>query len=226
MVDLEEVDDEGQPLRYEEEAYHKKYPSLFESVVARFRPLVTCWRHCRMSLAIWITLVFFGIVCIIGVLVLAGDKAANTPQYPQCNRLYRWVMFWVIVNGVNAVWHAIEEGFRVPPYTIDPDAPGGVRETPLHEQNSTLYLYVRAFRLITQFVLMLVFFIVGYDLVKHGTCDGFRDLKLYFKVNWYMLLVGYGIIALFILCGGCVACCALLSASRERARRTAAQYAE
>ena len=120
------------------------------------------------------------------------------------------------------VWYAIEEGFRVPAVELDPDAPNGVREVPLSQQNSTAFIYVRVFRLIVHFILTLVFFVVGYDIMKNGTCQDHNDLKLYFKVFWWFLAIGYGIIALLILCGGCVACCAIVSASREQARRQAA----
>jgi hypothetical protein len=179
MVDIDEIDDEGQPLR--SERYVRDGPSLMD----RVRPLFTCWQYCHMSLAIWITLVIFSTICILGVLVLRGNSSASTSAYPACGRLYTWVLFWVIITAINTVWYAIEEGFRVPAVELDPDAPNGVRETPLAQQNSMAFIYVRVFRLTVHFILTLVFFIVGYDIFKNSKCAGHTDLWLYFKVFWW-----------------------------------------
>lgn len=99
MVDVEEIDDEGKPLRQDESKYTYKGPSLID----RIRPLWTCWRYCHMSLAIWITLILFSTVCILGALVLASNKSASTRAEQPCNRVYGWVLLWVIINGVNTV---------------------------------------------------------------------------------------------------------------------------
>jgi hypothetical protein len=44
MVDVEEIDDEGQPLRHDESKYVHQSPSLLD----RIKPLFTCWRFCHM----------------------------------------------------------------------------------------------------------------------------------------------------------------------------------
>ena len=138
-----------------------------------------------MNLLIWMTLIFGMCIFVLGVLVLNGNKAAGTSREPQCNRLFNWVMYFVIINGVNTIWYSIEEGFRVPKFQPDPTSPNGLKETPLHEQNSLAYVYVRVFRLIVHFVLTLVFFVVGYEIIKNSKCTGHSDLWLYFKCFWW-----------------------------------------
>ena len=180
MVDIDEVDDEGAPLRHPESFYEQQSPSFSERIARLFR----CWRHCHMSLIIWVTLVLFGVVVILGAIVLRSNRDASGAAFPTCNRLYSWVLAWVIVTAVNSVWYSIEEGFRVQAVVVDPTAPGGMRELPLSQQNSAAFVYVRVMRLVTHFVLTIAFFVVGWEIMRHnGTCPAHTDLKLYFKVR-------------------------------------------
>ena len=129
-------------------------------------------------------------MCVLGVVVLYSSRSARTLEFAECNRLYTWVMYLVIITFVHTVWYAIEEGFRVPTHEFDANVPGGVREVPLNQQNSQLFLYVRALRLILHFTSTLVFFIVGVTIYKNiGTCQEHTDLKLFFKIFWWIILV-------------------------------------
>lgn len=130
---------------------------------------------------------------------------------------------FVIITTINTIWYSIEEGFRVPAFVPDPSLPGGVREIPYHEQNSTAFTYVRALRLILHFGLVLALFITGWDMLRTNgvastTCAGHTDLVLYFKVFFYVLGVGFAIMALVILCGGLFTCATLFSNVQERRR--------
>jgi hypothetical protein len=202
MVEVTEVDDEGRPLRSGDDSlYIRRGPTWSE----RLRASVSCWSYCHMSLAIWITLIIFTVLVALGAVVLSANSSARSASEPQCHRLFNWVLFFVVVTGANAVWYAVEEGFRVPPLRIDPTSPNGVSETPLHEQNSLAYVYVRAFRIVLHLALTLVFVVVGGDVLVNSTCQGHADLWLYFKAVWWTLIVIYGLLTLLLCCGACVA---------------------
>lgn len=85
MVDIDEVDAENEPLRrHPDSAYHKRPPTLGD----RWDAFARCWDHCHMSLAIWVTLVAFTVVIILGIIVLRANQSASTTAFPRCNRIY------------------------------------------------------------------------------------------------------------------------------------------
>lgn len=97
MVEIDEdIEDEGTPLRNGQHRrknsglYHKRSPTLGD----RWDAFARCWDHCHMSMAIWITLVIFTVIIILGIIVLRTNQSAGTSAFPKCNRIYncQWAL--------------------------------------------------------------------------------------------------------------------------------------
>jgi hypothetical protein len=230
MVEIAEVDDEGTPLRYDESYYIRDGPSLFD----RVRPLWTCWRHCHMSMLLWLSIIFITTLSILGILVLRSNTSAGGKEYPGCNRLFNWVLAFVVFNIVNMVWYSIEEGFRVSNVRADAAAPGGWSPTPLGEQNSKAFDYMRVARLVIHFSITMTFFILGCEFyTRNGGsrtpvsgCPGHTDLWLYFAVLWWLILLTYAVIAVVILCAATFACYAIVQMTKNNGAAAAEKARE
>jgi len=217
MVDIDEIDDEGIPLRYPESAYHRPPPSLLSRCL---RPFKHCCRGYVLTRAQWFLIVTYAVLVGLGYAVVRGSADAGTPQYQSCNRLYSWVVIWVLGHSFHLIWWTAEAGFYVSsPVVVDPSVPGGLRELAPDEKNSSCFLALRTLRSVICFMGNLAFLIVGIELIRNAACTGFADLWLYFKGMFWLLVTLFSISGLILLCGACVACLAILQAVNERRAR-------